>query len=200
MRLTDRKFFVLKKSRAPAWIALLIAAALLAGCALTLRDQPRLEPFEASAFFADGAAMRLPPADTVARGQLALDEHLHNGRVGGTFAPTFPYTVTLEMMERGRERYDIFCTPCHGATGDGKGIITQYGMREPTSFHDEGVRTEPPGYYFDLITNGTRVMPPYGSRIPPEDRWAIIAYIRALQLSQHADASELSPDDLQNLD
>jgi mono/diheme cytochrome c family protein len=190
-------------TRLPTLLALVFAAALLTGCIFSMRDQPRREPFEASAFFADGASVRMPPENTVPRGQRTLDEHLHQGRVNGVFAPTFPFSVTLETLERGRERYDIFCTPCHGAAGDGRGIVTQdekYGMRQPNSFHDPELRDAPPGYYFDLITNGTRVMPAYGSRIPPEDRWAIIAYIRALQLSQNANAADLPPEELQNLE
>jgi mono/diheme cytochrome c family protein len=106
----------------------------------------------------------------------------------------------VEVLERGHERYDIFCSPCHGLVGNGQGIITEYGMRSPTSFHDPELRDEPPGYYFDIITNGTRVMPSYASRIPPADRWAIIAYIRALQLSQNVDASQLPPDELPQLE
>jgi len=160
-----------------------------------MRSQPRLESYEQSSFFANGAVMQQPVADTVARGQLHEDEFLQTGRVNGQIAASFPYTPTLEMIERGHERFDIFCTPCHGLTGDGKGITVQYGMRESRSFHDPDLRAESPGYYFNIITNGTRVMPSYAERIPPEDRWAIIAYIRALQLSQNADINTVMPED-----
>lgn len=179
---------------------LLLSVSLLAGCALTMRDQPRYESFEKSPFFADNASARPRVPDTVARGQLQADEALYTGQVNGDFARTFPFTVTLEVLERGRERYNIFCSPCHGLVGDGKGLMVEYGMRQPTSFHDPGLRAEPPGYYFDLITRGTRVMPSYASRIGPEDRWAIIAYIRALQLSQNADLSQVPPDEVPKLD
>lgn len=175
---------------------LLFALTLLTGCALSMADQPRYEPFEASAFFADGASARPPVAGTVARGQLQTDTHFATGRIGRDFAETFPFTVTLETLERGHERYDIFCSPCHGLVGEGDGLVTEYGMRKPTSFHDPELRDEPPGYYFALITGGTRVMPSYASRIPPADRWAIVAYIRALQLSQNADLSQVPADQL----
>lgn len=180
--------------------ALVCCVGILAGCRLDMRDQPRYEPLEESAFFANGASARPRVADTVARGQLQLDDHLYLGRVNGQPAESFPFTVTLGVVQRGQERYDIFCTPCHGLTGDGQGIITDYGMPVPPSFHDPDLRAEPAGAYFTVITNGTRVMPPYGSRIPPADRWAIIAYIRALQLSQNADASQLSAEDLPQLE
>jgi len=173
---------------------------LLTACRLDMRAQPRYEPFEANAFFADGITMRQPITDTVARGQVQDDEQLYTGRVNGQIAESFPFTPTLALIERGQERYDIFCTPCHGLTGDGKGIVTQYGMPEPTSFHDPDLRAERVGYYFNIITNGTRVMPGYATRIPAEDRWAIVAYLRALQLSQEVDVSQLAPDELPQLD
>lgn len=180
------------------WI--MISLSLATGCALDMRDQPRYEPLEKSVFFADNSSARPLVADTVARGQLQIDDHLYTGRVNNEFAQTFPFTVTLEVLERGQERYNIFCSPCHGYVGDGQGIIVEYGLRAPTSFHDPELREEPPGYYFDLISRGTRVMPSYAARIRPEDRWAIIAYIRALQLSQNADRSDVSPEELLNLD
>jgi hypothetical protein len=165
-----------------------------------MRDQPRYESFEKSPFFEDNSSARPSVAGAVARGQLRTDEHLYEGRVNDEFAPTFPFTVTLEVLERGQERYNIFCSPCHGLVGDGQGIIVEYGLRQPTSFHDPGLRDEPPGYYFDLISRGTRVMPSYASRIRPEDRWAIVAYIRALQLSQDADLSQVPSNEIPNLD
>ena len=180
---------------------LIFSVAIITGCALNMRDQPRYDSFEESAFFEDRLSARPHIPDTVARGQLRIDEHLYTGQTfGNDFAPTFPFTVTMEVLERGQERYNIFCTPCHGITGDGQGIVVEYGMREPTSFHDAELRERPPGYYFDLITRGTRVMPSYASRIPPEDRWAIIAYIRALQLSQNADLSTVPPEEVPNLE
>lgn len=167
---------------------------------MNLRNQPRYEPFEEGAFFEDNSSARFIVADTVARGQLQLDEHFYAGQMNGEFAPTFPFTVTLEVLERGRERYNIFCSPCHGLAGDGQGIIVDYGLREPPSFHSPELRDDPPGYYFDLISRGTRVMPGYASRIRVEDRWAIVAYIRALQLSQNADLSQVPPQEIPALD
>jgi hypothetical protein len=181
-------------------INLFFVLGLLAGCRLDMRDQPRYEPLEASTFFADGAAVRPRIADTVARGEANLDDQLHTGRVNGQVADSFPFTVTVALLERGQERYNIFCAPCHGLVGDGQGIITDYGMPVPASFHDPALRDETTGYYFAVITNGTRVMPSYASRIRPEDRWAIIAYIRALQLSQNAAADQLSAEDLPQLE
>lgn len=181
-------------------ISLFFVLGLLAGCRLDMRDQPRYEPFEASTFFADGAAVRPRIADTVARGEVNLDDQLHTGRVNGQVADSFPFTVTVALLERGQERYNIFCAPCHGLVGDGQGIVTDYGMPVPASFHDPALRDETTGYYFTVITNGTRVMPSYASRIRPEDRWAIIAYVRALQLSQNAAADQLSAEDLPQLD
>ncbi|MEZ4618499.1 MAG: cytochrome c [Caldilineaceae bacterium] len=185
----------------PLPIFLLFAAlTLLTACRLEMREQPRYEPFEQSSFFANGAVMRQPVADTVARGQLHEDELLYTGRVNGQIAESFPFTPTVAIIERGQERFNIFCSPCHGLTGDGKGVITQYGMREPRSFHDPDLRAEAPGYYFNIITNGTRIMPSYAARIPAEDRWAIIAYIEALQLSQNVDPAQLAPDELPQLE
>lgn len=180
-------------------VGLFCGVALLTSCRLDMRDQPRYEPLEESAFFADHASARPRVADTVARGQGAVDDQLHTGRVNGQVADSFPFTVTMAILERGQERYDIFCTPCHGLVGDGQGIVTEYGMPVPTSFHDPDLRAESTGYYFTVITNGTRVMPSYASRIRPADRWAIIAYIRALQLSQGADVTQLPADELPQL-
>jgi hypothetical protein len=186
--------------RVASIIGLLFCLAIAAGCTLDMRDQPRYEPFEESAIFADGASVRPPVADTVARGQLRLDAHLYTGRVNNLSVDTFPFTVTVAILERGRERYDIFCTPCHGMVGDGSGIVTEYGMEAPPSFHNPDLRDASAGHYFRIISNGTRVMPSYAARIPVEDRWAIVAYIRALQLSQNADASQLPADELPELD
>lgn len=191
---------ILRSFRCLPFIGFLFALGLLAGCRLDMRDQPRYEPFEESTFFTDGASVRPRVADTVARNQLVLDDQLHTGRINGQVADTFPFTVTVAILERGQERYDIFCTPCHGLVGDGQGIVTEYGMPVPTSFHDPDLRAEPTGYYFTVITNGTRVMPSYASRIPPADRWAIIAYIRALQLSRNVDAAQLPAEELPQLE
>lgn len=181
-------------------LPLLLSLGLLSACAMTMADQPRYEPLEASRFFADGASARPRVADTVARGQLHLGTHLTTGRVDGRFVDAFPFDVTLQTLQRGEERFEIFCTPCHGLLGDGTGIVTQYGMPQPDSFHTPDLRDQPAGYYFAIITDGTRVMPGYASRIGLEDRWAIVAYIRALQLSQNADPNLIPPAELPKLE
>jgi len=178
---------------------LVICLSLVAGCALDMRDQPRYEPLEKSAFLGDNLSARPRVADTVARSQ-PIDTHLNTGQFNGDFAPTFPFTVTLEVLRRGQERYDIFCTPCHGWLGDGQGIVVEYGLKAPPSFHSQDLREEPPGFYFDIISRGTRIMPGYASRISPADRWAIIAYIRALQLSQNSDVAQVPAQEVPNLD
>ena len=119
-----------------------------------------------------------------ARGELRQDDHLYAGRVNGELATTFPFEVTADVMQRGRERYGVFCTPCHDATGSGNGMIVQRGLKTPESFHSERLRTSPPGYFFDVVTNGFGVMYDYADRIAPRDRWAIAAYVRALQLAR----------------
>ncbi|MFN8454465.1 MAG: cytochrome c [Anaerolineae bacterium] len=194
---------MIKKHRALITIiklnGLALCLSLLTGCALEMYDQPRYEPLEKSAFFKDHQSARPRVADTVARNQ-SPDEYLTTGKFNDDFAPTFPFTVTLEVVQRGQERYNIFCAPCHGRLGDGKGIVVEYGLKEPPSFHTPDMIEETPGFYFDAITNGTRVMPSYAARIRPEDRWAIVAYIRALQLSQQADLSTVPPEKVPNLD
>jgi mono/diheme cytochrome c family protein len=186
--------------RAVAISGLLIGLALVTvSCRLDMREQPRLDPLEQSSFFADKLSARPRVADTVARGQLHLDEQLYTGRINDELATTFPFTITQATIERGQERFDIFCAPCHGLLGDGQGIITEYGMRVPPSFHDPALRDEPAGYYFEVMTDGTRVMPSYGERIVPQDRWAIVAYIRALQLSQNAELSQVPADQVPKL-
>ena len=167
----------------PAALALVFVCA---GCRLDMHVQPRYNPYDPTDFFGDGQSARLPVAGTVPRGDLTLGprELMYTGKVNGQPSEAFPYPVTQEMVERGRERYNVFCSPCHGYAGDGDGMIVQRGFRHPPSLHDDRLRTAPAGHFFDVISNGFGVMYPYGYRVPPPDRWAIIAYIRALQLSR----------------
>jgi hypothetical protein len=158
-----------------ALLAPLLLACALAGCRQDMHDQPKLEPYEASTFFRDGRAMRPLVPGTVARGRLDEDDHLHSGTVDGRPAETFPFEVTRETLARGRERYEIYCAPCHNQTGDGRGMIVERGMRAPPSFHVERLRGAPPGYFFDVITHGFGAMYDYSDRISPPDRWAIVA-------------------------
>lgn len=174
-----------------AAVALLLAAP---GCVQEMADQARYEPLEASELFADGRASRPLIEGTVARGRLRIDEHRYTGKVDGEAVEAFPFEVDRQVLERGRERYEIFCTPCHGEVGNGDGLVVQRGFRRPSSFHVPRLRQEPPGYFFDVITNGFGAMSSYAAQVPVDDRWAIVAYIRALQLSQNATLDEV-PDE-----
>jgi mono/diheme cytochrome c family protein len=158
-----------------------------------MHDQPYLEPLEGTPFFADGRGSRPRVPGTVARGERELDAHLETGRVDGALAETFPFAVTAEVLERGRERYGIFCAICHDAAGYGEGMAVKRGMKRPASFHDERLRTSPPGYFFDVITNGFGAMYDYSDRIVPRDRWAIVAWVRTLQISQDARLADAPP-------
>ena len=158
-----------------------------------MHDQPKLEAYEGSGFFRDGRAMRPSVPGTVARGRLDEDDHFFRGRVDGEPAKTFPFAITLETLTRGRERFDVFCAPCHDRTGYGNGVIVERGMRRPPSLHVDRLRAAPPGYVFDVITNGFGAMFDYSDRISPADRWAIVAYVRALQQSQNATLEEVPP-------
>lgn len=169
---------------------LLVAAA---GCRLDMHQQPRVEPLGRSEFFPHDQGARPLPPGTVARGHLREDTYFYTGLVEGSPGNMFPYPVTREMLQRGRDGYDVFCAPCHAATGDGNGMIVQRGFRRPPSLHDPRLRGAPQGYFFDIITNGFGVMPSYAAQIPHADRWAIIAYVRALQLSQNAVLDDVPP-------
>jgi mono/diheme cytochrome c family protein len=172
-------------------MTLLLAMTGAAACRQDMHDQPRYESFERSDFFADGASARAPIPGTVARGQLSEDEFLTTGKQDGAFVETFPFPVSIEVMRRGRARYEIFCAPCHGRTGDGSGMVVQRGYRRPPSFHADRLRNERAGYLYDVITSGFGAMPDYAAQIPVADRWAIVAYIRALQLSQNATLADV---------
>jgi mono/diheme cytochrome c family protein len=163
-----------------------------AACRQDMHDQPKAKPQSKSDFFVDGRTGRLPVEGTVARGDLREDDHLYRGRVDGVFATTFPFKIDAALMERGRERYNIYCAPCHGQTGLGNGMVIQRGFKVPAANqHIERLRNAPVGYWFDVITNGFGVMFGYASQIPVKDRWAIIAYVRALQLSRNATLDDI---------
>ena len=153
--------------------------------------QPKYAPEGPSAFFPDGRSERQPVAGTVARGELRTDELLYTGKVNGAVADLFPFPIAAADLSRGRERYNIYCSPCHDYTGGGNGMIVQRGFPAPPSFHIARLRQAPAGHFFDVITNGFGPMYSYASRVPPEDRWRIAAYIRALQLSQHGSAADV---------
>jgi hypothetical protein len=175
-------------------IAVAAVTLTAAGCRQDMHDQPKYTPYRASTFFADARSARPAIEGTVAQGQLFEDELLYTGKSGGQPATVFPFAVDMPVMERGRQRYDIYCAPCHGLTGEGDGMVVQRGYRRPPSFNVDRLRQAPPGHVFDVITNGFGAMPDYAAQIPVRDRWAITAYIRALQLSQSAGTADLSPD------
>jgi hypothetical protein len=163
----------------------------LAGCRQDMHDQPRVKAAGKSTFFADMRNNRPLVPGTVARGRLQEDDHLYRGRIDGKPAETFPFAVTADVLARGRERYSIFCMPCHSPIGDGNGMIVQRGLKRPPSLHIERLQAATPGYMFEVITNGFGVMYDFSDRISVEDRWAIIAYLRALQRSQNATVKDV---------
>ena len=207
-----------QQSRRAAGLLLCCFVALLLfspGCVQEMADQPRYEPLEASAFFADAQASRHPVAGTVARGQLRLDDAFFTGKVGGELVTELPPRALAgrtmaELLERGQNRFVVFCSHCHGQVGGGVGgseamremvgMVVKRGFPSPPTYHQDRLREAPIGYFFDVMTNGFGRMPAHDYLIPPEDRWAIAAYIRVLQLSQHAEVERLTPADLQRLE
>lgn len=176
-------------------VRLVVVAALLplalAGCRQGMFDDAKYEPYEASTLFPDGSSARPLPAGTVARGLLAEDRLLATGVGGdGQFAAN-PLPIGREVLVRGRQRYDVFCAPCHDRVGTGNGMIVRRGYTRPPSFHEPRLRQVPDGHIFDVMTRGLGQMPSYASQVPVEDRWAIVAYVRALQLSQDAELAAL---------
>jgi hypothetical protein len=171
--------------------ALLALVAFTAGCRLDMHLQPYYRPLAKSDFFNDDRSARLPVEGTVARGDLREDAYLYTGKVGNALGDYMPFPVTKEVLERGRERFNITCTPCHGRVGDGNGFIPTRGFRQPPSFHIDRLRKAPIAYFFDVDTNGFGVMPDYAAQVAVRDRWCIAAYIRALQLSQNASSGDI---------
>ena len=211
-----------KRSKAVfcALCTLLLLTVIGSGCRRDMQDQPKMKPLRGSSFFADGLSSRQPINGTVPRGYLRSDTEYFTGKKakapGATATPaqqqtaagqqnagalantypddvdTFPFPVTKEIVVRGQERYNIFCSACHGLTGNGDGMIVRRGFRRAASFNDDRLRQAPVGHFFDAITNGWGAMPAYAPQIPVQDRWAIIAYIRALQISQQNPAAAAS--------
>ncbi|HEY3876838.1 MAG TPA: cytochrome c [Candidatus Kapabacteria bacterium] len=201
----------------------------LASCRQDMQDQPKYLPYRGSEIFPDSLSSRNLVEGTVPRGYLWLDQALYTGKSGTaghpadsakagatmgtakTSVPTrpaaaagsdvneFPFPITKEILDRGQERFNIYCSPCHGVLGDGRGMIVNRGFRPPPSYHQDRLRTAPLGHFFDVITNGFGAMPDYSMQIPPHERWAIIAYIRALQLSQNANIADVPSDQVQNI-
>jgi mono/diheme cytochrome c family protein len=186
--------FRVKFTRHTLAVGTLACALLASGCAQRMTNQPKYKPYAASSFFADGQSARPLMPDTVSRDDPQTDEQLDTGMVGGQPVDTFPLSITKDVLLRGRQRFDIFCSECHGRTGSGDGMIVQRGFKRPPSFHTDRLRAAPVGHFFDVITNGFGAMASYAADISVQDRWAIISYIRALQLSQHAAPEDAPPD------
>jgi mono/diheme cytochrome c family protein len=180
--LTSRKFVPL----------VLMAVMSTTACRLDMHVQPRYNPLSKSDFFPDQSAARPLVAGTVARGDERADAYFYTGKIGNTPGEYMPFPVTKEVLERGRERFNVYCSPCHSRLGDGNGFIPSRGFpRKPPSYHIERLQKAPLGYFFDVMTNGYGIMLDYSAQVSPHDRWCIAAYIRALQLSQNATAADV---------
>src|SRR5271163_1176321 len=170
--------------------AVIVLVGITVGCRQDMHIQPYYRPLSKSDFFADDRSARPPVEGAVARDDHE-DSYFYTGKIGTEDGDYMPFPVTKEVLDRGRERYNITCTPCHGRVGDGNGFIPSRGFRRPPSFHIDRLRKAPIGYFFDVDTNGYGVMPDYAAQVAPRDRWCIAAYIRALQLSQNATSAEV---------
>ncbi len=197
-------------------ITFLVPAALLASSALMgcrgqvshqppmwikhgMEFQPRYNAFEENTYFSDGRNMRMPPAGTVARGMLKDDDAFWRGGDSAHPVTSNPLPMTETLLERGQERFNIYCSPCHGRTGLGNGMVVQHGFMQPPNFHDDRIVNMPDGQVFQTISHGVRNMPSYGKQIPESDRWAIVAYLRALQRSQRATMADVPESEKANL-
>jgi len=172
---------------------------LVSGCRLDMHLQPKYLPYEPSEFFADGRSERQPVPGTVARGHLRIDELLYSGRENGVEADRFPFPITRADLERGQQRYNIYCAPCHDYSGSGRGMIVQRGFPQPPSYHVPRLRQASVGHFVQVMTNGFGAMYSYAARVEPADRWRIAAYIRALQLSQNASLQDVPEAERQKL-
>jgi mono/diheme cytochrome c family protein len=182
-------------------IFVVLLAVGVGACRQDMHDAPRYEAYEANSFYADGRASRETPTGTVARGWERADDLFYTGRdSAGEPSELIPMPVTAQDMQRGRDRYNVYCTPCHGILGDGQGMVVQRGLKRAATYHDERLRGVKVGYLYDVVTNGFGAMQGYAEQIPARDRWLIVAYVRALQLSQHAQVAEVPSDKRAELD
>ncbi len=168
------------------------SVSLLAGCRQDMHDQPKFVPQRGTTLYADGRSARPQVENTVGRGQLHEDTYFYTGLSNGVEGNSYPFPVTMEVLQRGQERYNVYCTPCHSRVGNGAGMIVQRGYRPAGDFHTDRLRNAPLGHFFAVMSNGYGAMPDYSAQLTPEDRWAVVAYIRALQLSQNATAADVA--------
>ena len=182
------------------WAAIACLGVLMTGCRLDMHIQPKYKGNEPSRFFSDGRSERPVVPGTVARGELRTDELLYTGKINGTVANVFPFPITQKDLERGQQRFNIYCAPCHDYTGSGNGMVVQRGFPPPPSYHIDRLVKAPVGHFFDVMTNGYGTMYSYAARVSPRDRWRIAAYIRALQLSQNAPVSDVPSKELTKLE
>lgn len=180
----------------------MLALLALVGCHRDMYDQPRLEPLEKNTFFDDGRSSRPLVEGVVEYGAISPNDVFNSGKVNGEFTDELPESLTLDaaLLKRGEQRFNIFCSNCHGLSGDGDGMIVLRGYRKPPTYHSDRLRGMPIGYFFDVATNGFGVMPSYASQIPVKDRWAIAAYVRALQLTQYAKLDDVPEAERQQLE
>jgi mono/diheme cytochrome c family protein len=164
-----------------------------------MHNQPRYKPLAASEFFSDHRSARPEVEGTIARGQLRIDEARYTGKIAGEDINEFPIPITKADIERGQARFNVYCTPCHGRLGDGNGMVVMRGFRQPPSYFSQRLMDAPVGHFYDVISNGFGSMASYASRVTPDDRWRVIAYIRALQFSESAKLSDVPADQRQNL-
>ena len=174
-----------------AALGALAGASLLAGCRQDMQDEPKFFPQRGTTFYADGRSVRPQVANTVARNQLHEDSYFYTGLVNGKEGDGMPFPVTMQVLQRGQERFNVYCTPCHSRVGNGVGMIVDRGYAKAGSFHSERLRSAPLGHFFHVMTNGYGAMPDYAAQVTPADRWAIVAYIKALQLSQDATQADV---------
>lgn len=172
----------------------------LTACRQDMHDAPRIEAYEANAFFPDQRGSRVPPQGTVARGWLRENEALYTGKVDGQLVDAIPFEIRHDDLKRGQQRFNIYCSPCHSRLGDGNGMVVQRGLRQAASYHNDRLRQERIGYFFDVATNGFGAMQGYAEQVPVRDRWLIAAYIRALQLSQNAKVDDVPADKRRELE
>jgi mono/diheme cytochrome c family protein len=188
------------KTEVQTLLAVALLAGTVAGCRQDMHDAPRYDPYEESAVLPGGASAQPLIEGTVARGHLNDDVLLETGKIDGQFANQYPFAITRADMDRGEQRYNIYCAPCHGRRGDGDGMVVQRGYRQSASYHTDRLRTMAAGELYDRIANGFGAMPDYRAQIAPDDRWRIVAYIRALQLAHQATTADVPASELSKLD